>query len=339
MIKGLIARADNRGLGIQTWEFYRHMHPEKTLVVMMNGLTPYTEYLERYNSSEVQVATYNGGNIAEGVIDWFIKGTDVFYTAETPYDYKIFAEAKRHKVRSILHFNYEFLKYLETPKLPEPSLFIAPSPWNLHNLPFYVPYVPVPVDRERLPFRLRKEAKTFLHIGGHPAMSDRNGTRLLLDAIPFIKSDIRIIIRSQKPRPISHAKNVDIQVVNGDIENYWDLYNDADVLIQPRRYGGLSLPIQEAQSCGMPVISLDVLPQKSFLPHEGLVSGWLMRHIRAQCGMVEVYTCDPRNLAKKIDDFATSPDLVERLSHEADTYASTISWAHLRHRYERLMSV
>ena len=37
---GLIARADNTGLGMQTWEFYRAMKPEKTLVVdisAMNG--------------------------------------------------------------------------------------------------------------------------------------------------------------------------------------------------------------------------------------------------------------------------------------------------------------
>lgn len=338
MIRGLVARADNRGLGIQTWEFYRHMHPERTLIVEMGKHTPYTEYMGRYNG-DARVAVNNDGRLDDDALEWFLTGLDSFYTAETPYDYRLFALAKQRNIKSVLHINYEFLRYLDDHNLPEPTLFIAPSPWNLHNLPFYVPHVPVPVDRERLPYVQRTEAKTFLHVAGHPATSDRNGTRLLLEAIPFIKSDVRIIIRSQRERPQVQSKNVDVQVVNGDIENYWDLYQGADVLVQPRRYGGLSLPMQEAQSCGMPVISLDVLPQKSFLPHDGLVSGWLTRHIRTQCGLVEVYACDPRSLAKKIDEFARSPDLVARLSNEADKYASTISWEHLKHRYERLLHV
>ena len=32
----LIARDNNRGLGIQSWEFYKHLKPYKTLIIEFN---------------------------------------------------------------------------------------------------------------------------------------------------------------------------------------------------------------------------------------------------------------------------------------------------------------
>lgn len=34
---GLLARSDDVGLGVQSLEFYRHMHPDKVLVVDMTA--------------------------------------------------------------------------------------------------------------------------------------------------------------------------------------------------------------------------------------------------------------------------------------------------------------
>ena len=43
---GLIARADNGGLGTLSWEFARHLKPHKVLLVE-NGI--YQTFPERYN--------------------------------------------------------------------------------------------------------------------------------------------------------------------------------------------------------------------------------------------------------------------------------------------------
>jgi hypothetical protein len=44
------------------------------------------------------------------------------------------------------------------------------------------------------------------------------------------------------------------------LPNYLDQYKDGDVLVIPRKYGGLCLPMQEALAHGIPVIMPDIEP-------------------------------------------------------------------------------
>ena len=56
---GLIARCDQSGLGVQTHEFYRHMQPDKTLVIDVGHLYNKTthcnkrSYPDRYPDATV----------------------------------------------------------------------------------------------------------------------------------------------------------------------------------------------------------------------------------------------------------------------------------------------
>lgn len=337
---GLIARADNRGLGNQTWEFYRHMHPVKTLVIDMKNLTPYQQHFVRY--PDARVAPWIGGReLPVTDLKWLVEGVDVIYTAETPYDYRLYEMARMRGVSTVLHINPEFYRYNADQTIPRPSKMIAPTTWLLERIG-NIQVLPFPVARDRLPFKLRTKAEVFLHVAGHQASNDRAGTRMILEAIRYITEPITLLIRTQSPIgwgiSSSWPRHVKIELIQEDTENYWDLYSLGDVLLHPRRYGGLSLPLQEALSCGMPVIALDREPENQLLPPESLVPAEVRHRARMQIGMVDIYQTNPQLLAAIINRFASDPSLVERLSRDANVVAQSLSWDTLKPRYLECLS-
>lgn len=335
----MLARCDRRGLAIQTGEFFRNMRPAATLVVQIGDLTPYEERPETYEGHglDVRVARWDGHRLSDDAVNWLVESSDAIYTAETVYDFRVIELARRRKVPVVVQGNFEFLRWLIEAKLPRPDLFLAPSRWHIEDWPAPVRLLPFPVARDRLPFRLRTEARTFVHVAGHRAMQDRNGTRLLLQALHHIRSDVRVLIRSQsRLGTVRTPRRARVEIVCEDVADYTSLYEGADVLLAPRRYGGQSLPMNEAQSAGMPVISLDVEPQRAFLPSESLVPARRTRVIACQSGTIECHDTDPSLIAAKIDELAGDPALVERLSKEADAYAHSISWEVMAPRYRAL---
>jgi len=329
----MIARAENRGLGIQTWEFFRHMRPAKTLVVTLGDLARgFAEHLDRYVPNvdqDVSVTEWTGGEIEDAAIDWLLEGVDVLYTAETPYDFRILERARARGVASIVQPNFEFCRWAQEPDLVRPDLFLLPTTWHAEKIPGPRVVLPFPVDRERCTFRLRERAGTFLHVGGHRAHLDRNGTRLVVQASRYLRSDARIVIRTQDR--IGWVRG--LEMIHEDVPDYWRLYDVGDVLLAPRRYGGQSLPMNEAQSCGLPVLTLDMEPQREWLPKVSLVPVRRCRQIPTQGGPVAFAEPDPRRLARAIDYLATNDAEVKRLSLIANNYAATISWERLGPRY------
>ncbi len=335
---GLIARADHRGLGNLTHDFYRHLHPAKTLCVLMkpNDFTPYDEHPQWY--PDARQAVYDDG-LPTAALEWLLDGIDVLYTAETPYDHRLFEMARERGVRTALHGMFEFLRWKSEPDLPRPDLFIAPSTWHLAEWPEPTVLLPVPVDRETFAPVARTQARTFVHVAGHPASGDRNGTRALIAAVPFIRTpEVRIAVRTQGrlgwvPRGRSGAR---VEVIESDAAEAADLYAGADVLVAPRRYGGLSLPMQEAASLAMPVIATMMKPQVEWLPRGGLVRVGRYQQMRLPAATVQRAHVDPRRLAAKIDQLAGDDELAARLSAESSAAAEERSWERLLPEYQAM---
>jgi len=153
----------------------------------------------------------------------------------------------------------------------------------------------------------------------------------------LVESDVKFIIRSQKP--LSRVID-DLRVTYScdDLENYWDLYQDEDVLIMPRKFGGLCLPLNEAMSLGMVPLMTDIEPQSEFLHKQSRIkpvsSSLLMeRKIGTELQRIELYSISPEELAQRIDRLAKQ-DLTD-LSRHSDWYASKIDWKVMRKKYLR----
>jgi glycosyltransferase involved in cell wall biosynthesis len=335
---GLIARAENRGLGILTWEFFRHVSPAKTLVVNPGDPWPHERYFDRYPGAEV-VDRQSANN--NRVIDGFLAGLDVIYTAETPYLPSMFERARKHDVRSVLHVMPEFAPGAWR-RLPKPDALWVPTPWRANRLPWRVSHVPVPVDRKRLSFKLRTRAEVFVHNAGTLPKGDRNGTRIVLSALRHLREPMTVILRSQVPLKLKRLRApryVEVVVEEADVPNYWDLYRSGDVFLLPRRYAGLSLPLNEAMSSGMAILASAVPPQDQVLLQESLITarqhGWV-RTQRLQ--VVPSYAVSPRALAQAMDRLVQDPELVQRMSRHSDATAEALSWERWRERYGELLA-
>lgn len=336
---GLIARADFTGLGVQTYDFYRHMNPDRVLVIDLQHLNGQQNDLSRYPGAKVlhytpyPDTTQSHPNAIAAFND-FLDGLDLVFTCETPYDYHLFREAQRRGVKTVLQYNFELLDHVLEPNLPRPDLFMAPSLWRYNEVPFgNKVFCPVPVDRSRFIPIIKQRADTFVHVGGTPALEDRNGTVTVIEAWRYVESDAKLIVYTQMGRYTTDHPRVEIR--RGTILDQLEFYRAGDVMVMPRKFGGLCLPLNEAMSCALPVVMTDLHPQNDFLPAAALVKAWRARQVMTKM-MIDVHETESHVLAARIDELVESPTLVRELSEHNDLMAERISWENLKPVYQRI---
>jgi glycosyltransferase involved in cell wall biosynthesis len=294
-----------------------------------------------YDGGELTIAQYQ--KVTDHQILKWLEGIDVVWGVETFYQDHFPKIAADNKTATVQHVNPEFYRWALESNLPRPTVEVAPSSWRLDQMSGVSTVLPTPVDRERCRYRqrpLQVGQLTFLHVVGMRAIEDRNGSEALWEALKYVKVPCRLLVRAQSGVSIQPHRHgcVDVEVIERDIPNYWSLYDDGDVLIMPRRYGGQALSVQEAMSCGLPVVMTDLEPQREWLPAECLTKTKGSKSLRTQAGMIDVHTPDPRSIAAVMDSLSSNPGRVQELSAAADQWAERRSWPNMRHRYEAVIA-
>lgn len=340
---GLVARADNTGLGNQTYAFYKHMKPDKVMVVDISQLNGNINHFDRYPDAQVVHGFPKSGDIEQ-----FLRDLDVVFLAESPYNYWLYERAKQLGVKTAVQYNYEFFDWFSHPNLPTPDMLIAPSRWHYEKVDEFAQnrhiqhtYLHCPVDREALPFVEKGQARKFLHIAGKPAFADRNGTETVIDAMKHVNEQVDVYITSQSPKYFEDW----IKRAEGDsrlhfldtstLADHTQLYKDMDVMLYPRRYGGNSLILNEALSTGMPVIMSDLSPNNHLLPPSWLLPAQKVGEFKPRM-IVDIYGVNPMHLAEKIDELARM-DGFEHESRIADTIAKQIDWKVMEPMYREAL--
>ena len=341
---GILAYASPTGLGYQTRDYVNHLEPSKILAVDLsqyNMMPVYREWYKDFNTQWVNGIPTNAD------IDTFLNDLDVVFLAETPLNYYLFEEAKRRGIKVFHAYNYEFLDYFKHPEYAPPHVFAAPTLWNinivrgLNKAPVY--QVPVPVER---PEEIRKitELKRIIHVIGRPAVHDRNGTLSLLSAIEKIGKKYEYVFFLQEPkdgRAVEYFEPVRLRLnelqakglikVHTNILNNSNMYLGADLLVLPRRYGGLCLPMQEALARGIPVIMTNVSPNNFALP-----SAWLCRASEKAMfrghAEIPVYDADVDDLVARIELFS-HPEFMTAAHVQATFLGEQLSWEILKPKY------
>lgn len=329
---GLIARADDRGLGHITWEFHRHLQPARTLVVREPGAEArgFAPHLDRY--PDATVVWLDGGRLPEAEVRAWLQGLDVLYSAETFYDWHVVDWAEQAGVATVLHVMPEF----HQAAAPPTTAVWAPTPWRIDKLPAHTRLVPVPVAVDRFPAvgLARTGPLRVLHTAGHRAAADRNGTTQLLQALRRTRQPMAVRLTTQDaalPRATALPRSVELVVETGGRAGYWELYADADVLVLPRRYGGLCLPVQEAMAAGLAVVMPDTSPN-SWWPTLR-VPGCNRGSINTAAGPVPLFAAHPPQLAALLDQLATDTDQLQRAQHAALGWAARHCWQALAPLY------
>lgn len=264
---GLIARMDRTGLGYQTKALFDLLQPEKTLVVNStpfngNAQIPEWYHIDTNVVEQTRFVAYTMGMNDDLAFDWLVYGLDVIITCEVPYHDKLYEMARKRGIKVILQPNAELNPYFREPNLDKPDYFFLPSSWYKdETLQLGVPTVvcppPIAMRPANNPVFKDEGVLKVLHIAGKKALADRNGTEIVEKVVKDIPG-IELTIRSQ-------AEN------NFPLQQ--DLYKGGfHVMLMPRRYGGLCMPMLEALSQGMPVLMPDIEPNRSVLPED-----WLMK--------------------------------------------------------------
>lgn len=324
---GLIARADNSGLGTMSVEWARHF-PETKVLVMKPGT--YAAFPDRFPNARIT------HKVSDADMEWLLDDIDVLVAFETPYDWRALQLAAKRGVRTVLVPMYECMPQ-RWPCLPD--LILCPSrlDFDIFKAEFgkktRVEHLPWPVNRKKVPFRLRGTARVFEHHAGHGGMAGRNGTAELLAAIPMIKSDAKVVIYSQRSLSFEHPK---LTLKVGNFQDYWDIWGGGDVFIFPHKFDGLSLPIQEALSSGLPVLTTAIYPFTGWLPDDWLIDPVERLQARLADRMVDIALTEPAAIAAKIDQWY-GRSLAED-SRAANRLAEAISWKILLSRYRQLLT-
>jgi glycosyltransferase involved in cell wall biosynthesis len=320
---GIIARAEDRGLGIQTWEACRHLNPERVLLV----IPPWDrdrQHPDRYNDFDtLTVEWLPGYRLNERTTRSWLSGLDAVYTAETVYDLNLPSWAKEARCKVVVHGNPE-MTHRRIKRTP--VTWWAPTSWQLDSLPEGARVVPMPVATDRTTTRSPSDRIRFLHVVGRQAEGDRAGTKVVASAVRHLHAPAVVKIRGLDAMPPvrSHSSKVDVDWRINTEPNYWDLYRDVDVLIAPRRYGGLSLPTQEALAAGIPVVMTDCPPNDTWPGPRIPVHH--SKPFDCMGGRFDSYEADPEALAAVMTDLATHPATVAELSAEASKWAEANSW-------------
>jgi hypothetical protein len=257
-------------------------------------------------------------------VENFCKKMDIMFFFETPFDWNLIRVCNTLGVKTVLMPMYECM-----PKeFPRPDLIINPSLLD-QQYPEGV-FIPVPVS---VPWTQRTKADVFVHNAGFGGLKGRNGTRELLEASKLLKSDARILIRSQKPLEVAPRKYLNC-VIRTETVPYADLYKFGDVFIFPEKFNGLSLPLQEAYVSGMMVMSTNRFPMNTWLPNEPLIPP-LTYHVSSISGrcneFLEAEVC-PETIAQWVDDWYGED--ITKYSNSGKSFAEVRSWDNLKSVYK-----
>lgn len=253
---GLIARMDKSGLGYQTKALYELLKPDKLLVINSQPFNQRVQFPGWYRDSEYVVSD---GFITDELADTFLNDIDVVITCEVPYNDNLYRMARERGIKTVLQPNAELNPHFREREMDKPDAFFLPSTWyeaetRALGIPTYL--CPPPITIKPVDHEIKKENRQLkvLHISAR-AIHDRNGTQIV------------------RRLPNLGGVTIDIhdQIIN-NVDNMEEIYrNGYHVVLLPRRYGGLCLPMLESLALGIPVIMPDISPNNDVLPAEWLV--------------------------------------------------------------------
>lgn len=340
---GIIGRADSRGIAHQSQMYAEALKPAKVLCVML-GDKAWPEDAGRWPGRHVIFVQHDrrDGTLNEHRVRQFLKDLDVVLAVETVYDWRLCDWAREAGVRTVVVGNPEFYSHWQDihAERPHPDKWVWPTDWLLDRMPSTT-VLPVPcVERPQVAADPDAIPLKILHVAGHAAAGDRNGTTLFAEAVPLLKSEVEVTIVGQDgwlpPIHLPGKSRARIKAYPKGVEDRWEMYRDKHLLVAPRRYGGLSLPTIEAISCGVPAMMPNCPPNKMWPGPR--IEARMGRLHHAPGGRVPTTAVAPRDIARAIDILAERREVLARHMEEAQHFARTNSWDAWRDRYLEVLS-
>jgi hypothetical protein len=220
-----------------------------------------------------------------------------------------------------------------------PHQWVWPTSWMLDQVPDGK-VLPVPVFSDYSGHwpDWNDDRLTFLHVAGHRAIGDRNGTDIFCDAVRFLRAPAKIRIIGQDgvlPIPTTLPPHVEVEFDPAGYVDRWDMYRGAHVLVMPRKYGGLSLPVMEATQAGLVTLMTDCEPNRMWpiipMPCSPGPSQ------RTPFGAVRTHIVRSRALAHEMDALSLHRSRVVRAIIDLEPWLEANSWEELTPMYDKVL--
>lgn len=319
---GVIGRADRGGLAAQTRAVAEHLPVDAAMIVDLGQTSRGPLDLDSWRDLVPEIRVVQNPPTDDDV-RWLVDQVDVLYTAESTYHPGLNAYCHERGVRLVVHANAEIHDPVASGY--EAELW-APTHYRLDLLPRWTQVVPMPVDvapviatpPDDRPLRL-------LHVAA-PAFNDRNGTALVLDALPGLQHEATLVIVGDDGQTYPERYGRVSIERRPTVDDRWSNYENVDALVLPRRYGGLCLPMLEAASRGLPVVTLDLEPQHSWFVYP-LVPAYEVRRVvmKGEPAGHPIHDANPSELVDRIDQLS-DPTTWLAWSRAAYGWAQSLSW-------------
>lgn len=305
---GILARDTVTGLGSQSLEVHHNLTPDVTVVVNLgpHAQTPSRRdwYPDRVDVEWQRDRTLPGAYEA-------LKDCDVVWSAESFYDPNLSQRLDRAGVATVLHVNPE----LYDPKHSShwASTYWTPTRWLPNLWPPGTEVVPMPCPTHRYSEPWVESPPRIVHPTAR-AMADRHGTQ-----------DVKTVA----PRFHDHGWIVDAVGPGArQVTHYWERDPGATLMVLPRRYGGLSLPVLEAFSAGVPVV-MSAIPPNLDWPVVG-VKAKRGNDLKMKSGIMPVYNVAPSRLTETVVNLMVDTSRLSQQAKVVYEWAQENSWHNLK---------
>lgn len=316
---GMVVRADAGGLGQQSHHLWRCLQPDETVVIVKGEEARGAELPDRYGEA------LHCDQRLNMKANKLLSTCDLTLSIETGYIDGIYDE-RTFKVALIAN------PELWNPSEPHERLGVH-TDWEVHRFEEKPTVVPYPSPTELFPHR-GDSGPGWYHPEA-PAMLDRNGTELLLNALRHTRVPSELWIRADRESPWHRRRNAPTVIVGattvhwlrGRTDDPADAYpQECSMLLLPRRYGGCCLPAVEAACLGWGAAMLDLPPQRSW-PHVApLPVAEHTKPARMRGGMFDVAQADSFAIARALDELNSSPEVLAQYRRKAERWVEETSW-------------
>lgn len=338
---GIVCRAEDRGLGTMTKDAYDALDWDRSAVITYEVRDDrFPLHLDRFpEATLLHCDMHNGRQLDEDECRDWLRGLDVVYLAETAYDWRFLDWARDEGVVTVIHGMPEYTPHTGSADhgLPSPDAWWWPTPWRREYLPAG-PVVPVPIP-DGVEFTAADPTDdgplVVHHVVGHRSRLDRNGTSEVLRAVQSMSRGVRLRMFTQDGNlhPARPAPGVEYEVVTDTVEDRFDLFAGAHLLLMPRRYGGLCLPVQEALGCGVATLMPDLAPNAEYWPTLTFDVPDRIIPVRMLGGTVAMADVQFKTIARRINELAADRTEVARGQAAARAWAERSTWSALAPSY------
>lgn len=321
---GSLVYATDQGLGILAKSFFDYGIINDVLVVLHSSRPTHLEWYPA-GTEAVPIRGIHQAHFEQATREFCLKQHVMFFF-ETPFDWSLLPYCHANGIKTILMPMYECMPK-EVPF--QPTKIIAPSLLDKKHFPGSE-FIPVPVGG--VAWKQRRRAEVFIHNAGNLGLKGRNGTAQLLQAMKYVRSPIKLIVRYQKDDRDLHTDDSRVELRKGTVP-FDELYREGDVFIFPERFNGLSLPLQEARAAGMLVMATDRFPMNTWLPKQYLIPtvGSVLSTLGGHLVEFDEAVIEQRDIAAMIDK-VYGQDIAEE-SYRGLLWSKEMSWETLKPRY------